>query len=247
MKRTITKMVFYFRLSKPKRGKGKAETIQDAYGIAAQERAADALRKQYGAKVIAVYKEIENATGKRKRPELAKAINHARLNKATLVIGKLDRLARNVAFTSALMEAQIDFIACDIPDATKFTIHIMAAMAEEEARTISERTRNSLAEAKEQGKKLGSARPGHWKGREHKRGFKQANKASAIARLERAKDAYRFLIPEIRRLQTEEQFGLRKLSDWLNEQGHVTTRGSRFHVESVRRVLEMFDGEEVAV
>lgn len=114
------------------------------------------------------YTEVES--GKRKdRPQLTKAIGHAKLARATLVVAKLDRLARNVAFLSALMESEIDFVACDNPHANRPTIHILAAVAEDEVRRISERTKAALAAAKRRGIKLGSARPGHWNGREDRR------------------------------------------------------------------------------
>ena len=103
-------------------------------------------------------------TGKRKdRPELAKALAHCRRAKATLVVAKLDRLARNVTFTSALMESGVDFVCCDNPSANRLTIHTKAA----------------LSAAKARGVKLGSARPGHWDGREDRR--LAGVKAAAIA------------------------------------------------------------------
>lgn len=79
--------------------------------------------------------------------------------RATLVVAMLDRLARNVAFTSALMESGVDFVACDNPHANRLTIHILAAVAEDEARRISERTQAALEAAKRRGVTLGAARP----------------------------------------------------------------------------------------
>ena len=89
---------------------------------------------------------------------LAKALSLCRLHGATLLVAKLDRLARNVAFISALMESSIRFVAVDLPQANELTVHIMASMAQYEAKAISERTRNALAAAKRRGVALGGRR-----------------------------------------------------------------------------------------
>jgi len=99
---------------------------------------------------------IEIESGKKtQRPKLDAAIAHCKKHKTKLVIAKLDRLARNVHFISGLMESGIDFVAADMPSADRFMLHIYAAMAEEEGRRISERTKAALAAAKERGVELG--------------------------------------------------------------------------------------------
>ncbi len=111
-KKNVTKIVAYYRLSKPKKGKNKAETIRDAYGLEDQRREVARIAEEYGAIIIAEFQEI--VTGTKKKPhreELEKAIAACRMHKAILVIGKQDRLARSVAFIANLMEAGIDFIA----------------------------------------------------------------------------------------------------------------------------------------
>ena len=98
-------------------------------------------------------------SGKRKdRPELAKALAACRKHKAKLLIAKLDRLARNVALIANLMDGKVDFVCCDMPQANRLTIHVLAAVAEHEREMISDRTKAGLAAAKARGVKLGGPR-----------------------------------------------------------------------------------------
>jgi resolvase-like protein len=107
--------------------------------------------------MLAEVQEIES--GKRKdRPELKRALELCRTTGAELVIAKLDRLAHNVAFIAALMESGVSFRALDIPEANPLVLHVLAAVAEAEAKAISERTRAALAQAKLRGVKLGNPR-----------------------------------------------------------------------------------------
>ena len=145
------KIIPYYRVSTRKQG-------QSGLGLEAQKADVEAFVRQYDAKIVTEHKEIE--TGKKAdRPTLAEAIGHAKLAKATLVVAKPDRLARNVAFTSALMESGVDFVACDNPHANRLTIHILAAVAEDEALRISRRIQDALAAAKARGIKLGVGPP----------------------------------------------------------------------------------------
>ena len=238
MKRKNTrKFVAYYRVSTRKQK-------QSGLGLEAQRTAVSEYARQNGGTVIAEYTETE--TGKRSdRPNLAEAIGHARLSAATLVIAKLDRLARNVHFTSGLMESGIEFVACDNPDANKLTIHLLAAMAEHEATQISNRTKDALQAAKARGTKLGSARPGHWEGREHRRGWAKATKAAAKKRSRKAREEYAFLVPTLQQMQAEGK-SFQNLADWLNGQGHTTRRGAAFTSAIVWRILNRVDQDEAA-
>lgn len=96
--------------------------------------------------LIAEYQEVETGKGAdalAKRPQLRVALDACRKQEATLIIAKLDRLARNVHFASGLMESNVRFVACDMPEANELTIHIMAAFAEHEAKRISQRTKGA--------------------------------------------------------------------------------------------------------
>jgi len=112
------------------------------------------LRFSVGWNLIGEYVEVESGK-RRNRPELAAALEACKREKATLLIAKLDRLARNVHFISGLMESGVDFVAADNPHANKLMIHLLAAFAEHEREQISERTKEALAAAKARGVELG--------------------------------------------------------------------------------------------
>jgi DNA invertase Pin-like site-specific DNA recombinase len=231
----VKKYIPYYRVSTKKQKRS-------GLGLEAQKADANRLVEFNEGKIIAEYTEVE--TGKKSdRPELQKAIDHARLSKATLVIARLDRLARNVAFTSALMDSGVDFVCCDMPSANRLTIHILAAVAEEEARKVSERTRNALAAAAARGVKLGSNRPGHWDGREHKRGWKKAIKVAAQKRQEKTANTYAFLMPKIKEMRDRGDT-LPEIVEWLNAQGHTTTAGKPFTQTAVWRLIDRYLGKK---
>lgn len=139
--------VAYYRVSTEKQGRS-------GLGLSAQQEAVERYVRSVGGNIEVSFTEIES--GKRNdRPELKKALAFARMTGAALVIAKLDRLARNVAFISSLMESKVEFVAVDMPYANKLTIHILAAMAEYEREAISRRTKDALAAAKRRGILLG--------------------------------------------------------------------------------------------
>ena len=227
----VQKIIAYYRVSTAKQGRS-------GLGLEGQQAAVDAFSARRGCEVLASYTEVES--GKlADRPQLAKALAHAKRSKATLVVAKLDRLARNVAFLSHLMEAGVDFIAIDLEHANRLTIHILSAVAEGEAKAISDRTKAALQAAKARGMALGSARPGHWDGREDARldGLAKAREESKKVRTEAADEAYTDLLPEMQRLRGEDKT-LQQIADTLNGQGHTTRRGKSWNAVQVMRVLQ---------
>lgn len=140
--------VAYLRVSTAQQGRS-------GLGIEAQREAVARHCAGAGGAVVAEFVEVESGR-KVRRPQLAAALAACRARRATLVIARLDRLARNVAFVSGLMESRVDFVAADVPSATRLTIHVLAAVAEEEARLASERTKAALAAAKARGVRLGN-------------------------------------------------------------------------------------------
>jgi DNA invertase Pin-like site-specific DNA recombinase len=127
-------------------------------GLEAQRNAVVTFCRENGCELLEEFREVESGK-KADRPILRQAIARAKAAKAVLVIGKLDRLARNVAFIANLMESGCEFTAADMPHANRLTVHIMAAVAEDEARRISDRTKAALAAYKARGGRLGAANP----------------------------------------------------------------------------------------
>jgi DNA invertase Pin-like site-specific DNA recombinase len=224
-------IVAYYRVSTKQQG-------ESGLGLEGQAAAVEGFARQAGKPIIARYLEVES--GRRSdRPELARALAHARRSKATLVVAKLDRLARNVAFLSSLMESKVEFVACDNPHANKLTIHLLAAVAEHEAEMISQRTKAALAAAKARGVALGSARPGHWDGNEQARlaGLEKGRAVSAAVRSQRAREAYADLQPIMAELRAGGA-SLQAIADKLNSDGHTTRRGNQWTSMQVARVLQ---------
>jgi DNA invertase Pin-like site-specific DNA recombinase len=142
------KFIAYFRVSTDKQGKS-------GLGLQAQRKAV--LDYLDGGRCSLVQEFVEIESGKHnERPQLAAALAACKKHKARLVIAKLDRLSRNLAFIATLMESGVEFVAVDNPHATKLTVHILAAVAEHEREMISERTRAALRAAKARGTRLGN-------------------------------------------------------------------------------------------
>ena len=149
--RPARRFVAYYRVSTDRQGRS-------GLGLEAQQKAVRDYLNGGAWEMTGEFVEVES--GKRAdRPELARALDTCRKNKAKLVIAKLDRLSRNLAFIATMMESGVEFIAVDNPHATKLTLHILAAVAEHEREVISERTKAALAAAKARGKRLGTPDP----------------------------------------------------------------------------------------
>jgi DNA invertase Pin-like site-specific DNA recombinase len=145
----MAEFIAYYRVSTDRQG-------ASGLGLAAQR---GAVARFIGAgQLIAEYTEIESGKRHTNRPQLLAALADCRRQRAVLLIARLDRLARNVAFIANLMESGVDFVAVDMPQATRLTIHILAAVAEHEREMISARTKAALAEAKRRGVTLGNPR-----------------------------------------------------------------------------------------
>lgn len=221
--------IAYTRVSTKKQG-------SSGLGLEAQTASVTAFVNGHG-KLLATYTEVESGK-KSDRTELTKALAHARRAKAILVVAKMDRLSRNVAFLSALMESKVEFVAVDNPHANRLTIHILAAIAEHEAKATSVRTKEALQAAKARGVKLGSNRPGHWAGKEHLRqaGIKKATKAAALANKQNRIGIYSDLVPLIKNFRSQ-GVTLQAIAAKLTELGHETRRGKAWSHVQVLRIL----------
>jgi DNA invertase Pin-like site-specific DNA recombinase len=217
------KFVSYLRVSTQRQGKS-------GLGLEAQREAVSAYLN--GGSWSLVEEVLEVESGKRNdRPQLARALSLCRIHGARLLVAKLDRLARNVAFISTLMESGVDFEAVDLPQANKLTVHIMAAMAEHEAAMISARTKAALTAAKARGTKLGGQR------RNSSRIHSKGCVASIQVRREKASRRATDLLPMIESIRSDGNSSLRGIAAALNQRGVPTARGGEWSATQVQRLL----------
>jgi len=207
--------VAYYRVSTERQG-------TSGLGLDAQRQAVSS--HVTTGKLVGEFTEVESGK-KSDRVELTKALALCDRTGATLVIAKLDRLSRNLKFVVDLMDSKVDFVCCDLPQANKLTIQIMAVMAEHERECVSQRTKAALAAAKARGVLLGSARPGHWENRQ--RGPKLGSK--------RHKNCDR-LVTQIQQLRDSGDT-YDAVASKLNAQGWTTSTGKQWTKSGVHRVL----------
>ena len=182
---------------------------------------------------IAEYIEIESGRKTdRGRPKLKEALDLCRKTGAKLIVAKLDRLARNVAFLSQLLESDVDIVFCDFPQANKMVLHILAAISQYEAELVATRTKQALAAKKAQGYTLGN--PEHLMDKLDEAVAKSVEtnkrKAEENPNNKRAAAMLKVLAKEGKTLQ--------EMADYLNEQGFTTSRGFKFTRSSVHILLK---------
>jgi DNA invertase Pin-like site-specific DNA recombinase len=218
------KFVAYYRVSTAKQG-------ASGLGLEAQQESVRSYLNGGRWKMVDEVTEIES--GKRNdRPALANALALCRLHKATLIIAKLDRLARNVAFISNLMESGVEFTAVDFPQANRLTVHILAAVAEHEAAMISARTKAALKAAKARGVVLGTPKHDQIARHAHK-----GTQASARVRGEEARRRAADVLPVIQSVKDTGVSTLAGIAQTLNDRGIPTPRGGSWSPVQVSRVL----------
>lgn len=211
------KFVAYYRVSTQRQGRS-------GLGLEAQRQAVLSFVNGRDWNLIDEFTDIE--TGKNdSRPELNKALARAKKEDAVLVLAKLDRLSRSVAFIANLMEAGVKFVVAELPEANELTIHIVAAVAQAERRMISERTKVALAAAKARGAKLGNPHP-------HRSRDKALEQLSA-----NADDFANAILPTINEIHGAGVTSLSGVARALNARGIPTRRGGRWHARSVSNLL----------
>lgn len=221
----MTAFIAYFRVSTDRQGKS-------GLGLDAQREAVRGYVTGHGS-IIEEFTEVESGK-KNERPQLAFALAACRRHRAILIIARLDRLARNLAFIANLMESGVDFVAVDMPHANRLTVHIIAAVAEDEGRRISTRTRDALAAAKKRGIRLGNPNPRTALALAH-----QAHRTAAS----RYASTVRPLIEKLRAEEVGEgeekkKRSLRSIAEELNLRNVKTARGGVWHAQQVANVLQ---------
>lgn len=181
--------------------------------------------------LIAEY--VETESGKKSdRPQLMEALALCRKTNSILIVAKLDRLSRNVAFTSRLLESDVEIVFCDFPQANRLILHIISSIAEYEANLISQRTRQSLQAKKNRGVKLGMASNLMSKHRQAIENSCKTNrvKAENNPNNRRAIALLRTLIPQ--------NLSLTEMTILLNEQGFTAPNGGKFQITQVKRLID---------
>jgi DNA invertase Pin-like site-specific DNA recombinase len=223
------KYVSYIRVSTQKQGRS-------GLGLAAQRETINAFLN--GGRWTLVSEHVEVESGKNgDRPKLAEALAMCRLHRATLLVAKLDRLARNVRFIAALMESGVKFRAVDMPEVSEMVVHILASVAQGEARAISDRTKAALAAAKARGTSLGGLRVSR------ERWDRVAAKGRAEGTARRSQMASEWaadVLPIIREIKRNGAVTLREIAVGLTMRGIETRRGAQqWSAVQVARVMEM--------
>lgn len=216
--------VAYYRVSTARQGRS-------GLGLDAQRKAVADFLNGGSWQLLAEFVEVE--TGKSDdRPKLEEALAMCDLSGATLVVAKLDRLSRNLAFLAKLQESGARFVAADMPEANELTIHIMAAVAQAERKAISTRTKEALAAAKARGVRLGGNR-GNLD--DLRKGPARSAEVRSHQSTERAAKVQRQIDSVAVDAGTS---SLRQIAAELNRRGITAPRGGRWHAAQVRAVLK---------
>ena len=223
----MCRVVAYYRVSTADQGRS-------GLGLEAQRQAVRNLCESRGWEVIDERTEVESGKTSN-RPQLSAALHHAKVTGSTLVVAKLDRLSRSVAFLSALQDSGAKFVAADMPEANDLTVHIMAAVAQAEREAISKRTKEALRAAKAAGRKLGNPN-----GAQALRRAGKGN-AAAVERVKAGADSYAHdLAPVVADIKASGVTSLGGIAAELNARHIQTRRGGKWYPSSVKNLLRRY-------
>ncbi|WP_460989395.1 recombinase family protein [Sphingobium sp. TomTYG45] len=214
----MSRYVAYFRVSTAAQGRS-------GLGLAAQRSKIDAFLNADD-EVLAEFVEVQSGKADN-REELWKAIAHAKKHGAKILIAKLDRFSRKVSFIAGIMEQGIGLVVAEMPHATDFQLHIFAALAQEERRLISDRTRSALAEAKKRGVALGK----------NAQALKERHRQQAL-------DYARSIQPILKPMLAD-GWSFTAIADQLNVAGVDAAKGGRFTAQTVKNIVVRLRMEEV--
>ena len=216
-------LVGYVRVSTAQQGRS-------GLGIEAQRSSIARFAEAEGYELAREFVEVETGKGADaldRRPQLTAALAHARKQRCSVVVAKLDRLSRDVHFISGLMAHRVPFLVAELgPDVDPFVLHLYAALAEKERALISERTKRALAAAKARGVTLGGPK------------LPEAREVAQASIKAHADQHAANVLPIIREAQRHGASTLRDIANALNARGVSTARGGRWYATTVKNMLE---------
>jgi len=222
------KFVAYYRVSTARQGDSRL-------GLEAQQKSVRDYLNGGNWELIQEITEVESGR-KSDRPQLAEALRLCRVYNATLIIARLDRLARNAHFLLGLQEAGVDFRAVDMPNATPIVVGMMALMAQDYAQSVSNNTKAALAAAKARGRKLGGMREGGLGTPEQRL---EGQKRSILTRQHKAESFAADIRPLILKMREGGSISLRSIAAELNAKKIPTARGKAWTAMAVQRIVTM--------
>jgi DNA invertase Pin-like site-specific DNA recombinase len=219
-RKSTEKAISYYRVSTARQG-------ASGLGLDAQRLSVETLCKSRGWQIVGEYRDIESGRHD-ERPGLAEALSECKARSAVLVIAKIDRLARKASFIGRLQDERVRFVAADMPEANELTVNILAAVAQAEAKAISERTRAALQAAKARGKKLGNPQ-------------NLTRAAMAKGRAARHAKAIKAANGSLRHAVNYRRAGytLARIAEELNASGQRARRGGIWTATQVKRLLAL--------
>lgn len=214
----MDRFVGYIRVSTAAQG-------QTGLGLAAQREAIVRFVKARNGELVGLYEEVVSGRSD-KREELNRALRHCRQRRASLVVAKLDRFARNVRTIAEMLDSNVEFVACDMPDANRLTLHILGAIAEYERDMVSTRTKAALQEVKAQGRPLGNP------------AIKELQPVAARAAKTAADDFARQAFDYMKQFDPDGGLSPSGLAAFLNSSNYRTPRGKTWHTSTATNLIK---------